>query len=326
MILDFENAIIPTSKEDILSKISESEIFERYCKDYDEDGGMFCSSLRDDKHPTCKIYTSSGSVRYKDFGTGDNFNCWGYVMEKFSCTYQEALNIISNDFNISQCVVNMKPKVIVLNDEFKPKPRIEIIKQPWNIEDYKFWSEYGISFELLSEYNVVSVKSVLLYKDKNRYIFESRKNNPKYAYIFYDSTKIYSPYGSKLEKWLYDGEMDNIEGFDQLPDYSEIIILTKSLKDVMCYKTLGVSAISLPSESSRLTNSILGRLRSKCSKLIINLDNDEQGMRATSKIHENYNFKSFYIDKEKDLSDYVKKYGMESARIMINDKIHNECK
>lgn len=325
MILNFDDAIIPVSKEDILSKISEEDIFMRYCVDCDLDGGMFCSTLRDDRNPTCKMYkSSSGQLRYKDFGNGDNFQCWDYVIEKFSCTFQEALNIISNDFNISECVVNVKPKVIVLNDEFKPKPRIEIVKQPWSISDFEYWNQFGINFELLDKYNVFSIKSALLYKDNKRYIFESKKNFPKYAYIFYDSTKIYSPYSSKLEKWLFDGEMDNIEGFDQLDEFSEIIILTKSLKDVMCYRVLGYNAISLPSESSRLTNSILGRLKSKCSKLVINLDNDKQGILATSKILEKHNFKSFYIDKTKDLSDYIKEYGINEARIMINNKIYNE--
>ena len=273
--MDFNNIdVSPITKESILKFVSEMDIFLRYCSNFKEFSKSFLSELRNENNPSCRIYTNdNNTLKYKDFASGDNFDCWNYVMQKFNCNYYEALNIISNDFNLGNGNMLINPRIIAANDEFKPiiKSKIEFIKQPWNITDYNFWSQYCIDFKILDFYNVISASSVILYKGNERFIFHYSKSKPRYGYIFKNSNKAYSPYDDKIGKWLYDGDVNNIEGWDQLDESGDVLVITKSLKDVMCYRILGINAISLPSESSRLTIKTVVNLRTRFKRIIINM-------------------------------------------------------
>ena len=191
--MDFNNIdVSPITKESILKFVSEMDIFLRYCSNFKEFSKSFLSELRNENNPSCRIYTNdNNTLKYKDFASGDNFDCWNYVMQKFNCNYYEALNIISNDFNLGNGNMLINPRIIAANDEFKPiiKSKIEFIKQPWNITDYNFWSQYCIDFKILDFYNVISASSVILYKGNERFIFHYSKSKPRYGYIFKNSNK-----------------------------------------------------------------------------------------------------------------------------------------
>jgi hypothetical protein len=338
MMLDFNDAKISLTADDILQKISEYDIFKFYCKNFIDIDKSFCSDLRIDNNPGCRIYLNSNNqLKYKDFASGDNYNCWNYVMNKFNCTYYEALNIISNDFNLSSIKTNIEPRLILTNDEFKtkianiPKEKsiITIVEQPWSIIDYNYWNQFGITFDILDEFNVFSAKYVYLNKGNRRLTFEYKKSNPCYAYRFTGegrySYKIYFPnHPDKKYKWLFSGgSSSDIEGYDQLPLNGDILILTKSLKDCMCYRVLGYSAISLQGEGNKLEQSLVDKLLKRFDKIVINYDCDSRGILETNKLVEQYNFNCFYIDKHKDLSDYIKNEGLDRAKILIDGKIKN---
>ena len=52
-------------------------------------------------------------------------------------------------------------------------------------------------------------------------------------------------------QWLFNGgSAKDIEGYDQLSLNGDTLILTKSLKDCMCYRLLGYDAISLQGETN----------------------------------------------------------------------------
>ncbi len=329
MDLSFDDASINgVSCEEILSKITELDILKFYCSEFKSITQSFCSDLRNDRHPSCRIYHNGYNYRFKDFGNGDNFNCWNYVMQKFNCSFVEALNIVSCDFNIKNIKTDLTIKSMLNIDDVivKFKTSIEIISQPWSITDFNYWNDYCIDFETLNYYNVVAAKNVILNKNINeRYIFNYKKTSPKYGYIFSGGNKIYSPLESGVGKWMKSGEYD-FEGWDQLNDRSDYVILTKGLKDVMCYYMIDINAVSLPSETSRLTKSLVGMLKSKFNKIIINLDNDRQGIESTDKIVAEFGFDSFYVDDNcKDFSDYVKMNKLEKAKNMIYGRKIKAC-
>ena len=65
--------------------------------------GLFISPLRDDKHKTCSYFRGkSGNLYFKDFATNQCLSFENVVMEKYNCTYHEALNIIARDFGYIQ--------------------------------------------------------------------------------------------------------------------------------------------------------------------------------------------------------------------------------
>ena len=67
-MLDFTDSEKSIVKEDILEKVSEYDIFKSYCENFEEINKPFCSSLRVDNNPGCRIYiTKNEELRYKRF-------------------------------------------------------------------------------------------------------------------------------------------------------------------------------------------------------------------------------------------------------------------
>lgn len=322
----FDNVEIPVTLEEVRSKVAEEDIFRRYCSNFRKINEPFLSDLYNDSNPSCRIFRKNGELRYKDFGNGDYYNCFSYLQAKYRCTFYEALNIIANDFNIKQIKQSISPKVIVTNDIIEPiiKSRIEIVIQPYNLTDERIWRKWGISLDLLTRYSIYSCSHIFLFKENKVTTFEYKKSNPIYAYDFGDGNyKIYKPLEvNKQSKWLSNVSKDILQGYKQLDNQGDILILTKSLKDVICYRVLGFNAIAPQSESSSLGidyNTLLKRFKA----IIVNFDEDQVGRYYSNQIMQQMGFKSFFIDKPfKDLAEYMEKHTVEEAKLMINNKIN----
>jgi len=158
--------------------------------------------------------------------------------------------------------------------------------------------------------------------------FSYNKNSPCFAYRFENnglySYKIYWPLSKdKKFKWLFSGGTKNdIEGFSQLPLHGENLVLTKSLKDCICYNLIGIPAISLQGEANNLEQDLVEKLLKRFSNIIVNYDNDLEGVKGSERLNRQYGFKYFLIDEFKDLSDYIKNKSLEEAKTMIDNKIN----
>ena len=72
IIYTLNDAIIHLTIDFILSRVSEEDIFSKYCSNFKELGKPFCSELRKDLNPSCVIYqTKAGRLMYKDYGNTD---------------------------------------------------------------------------------------------------------------------------------------------------------------------------------------------------------------------------------------------------------------
>jgi hypothetical protein len=327
------------SIDEIYSHISEYDIFKRYCPHFKEIDKPFLSEFYNDKNAACRIYQSkSNRLYYKDYGNGDNFGCFEYIMFKYSCSFKEAINIVANDFNLFRGIATSSTILLGKEKEIKVvKPRfkssITIHTRNWDLIDYEYWGKYGIDFGLLESYDVFPVKYVYLHKQDKTIVFNHYKANPIYAYRFTNdgkySYKIYKPLSpDKKYKWLFSGGVkDNIEGFDQLPLHGDILILNKSLKDVMCTHLCGYPSISLQGEANILEQELVNKLLKRFNKIIVLYDNDSQGLKSAKVISDKYGFKSIIIPLEynsKDLSDLVVKIGLKEAKNVLNKLINYE--
>lgn len=338
--LNFNEAKTPITSYDILRKVSEYDIFKRYCKNFMEIDVPFCSELRQDNNPSCRVFISNNNaILYKDFGTGECFNCFGYVSKKFYCNYFESLNIIANDFNIGHLntLELPDPKIIIGTEETlqnelktiktKVKSIINITSQPFNAVDYAYWNQFGIDLEDLQEDDIFSAKTVYLFKGNKRYIWEYKKSNPIYAYRYenngcYDY-KIYWPFEEKSRKWLFTGTEDNIDGYEKLPATGKLLILTKSRKDRLCLKKLGYIAISLQGEHNKLKPELHMELSQRFDKILGNSDPDKTGKKAADYLKSTYGIDTIFLPECKDISDYVKKFGLEEGKKLMNKLINN---
>ena len=99
MGIDFRDSKDVLSKDVILGKITEYDIFRYYCPNFVLVDKKFLSDLRQDKRPSVVITVYNSRLLYKDFGhTGHTFDCFTYIQYKYSCNFIESLRIIDNDF------------------------------------------------------------------------------------------------------------------------------------------------------------------------------------------------------------------------------------
>ena len=315
----------------ILGKISEYDIFMYYCPSFKKLGVKFCSDLREDKTPTASIILWNGNLLYKDFGHPDHtFNCFGYVQMKYNCTFIDALKIIDCDFNLklsnknSETLFTMgylghsrkQPRLIEKQTLIRKKRR------PWNIEDANFWKKYLVSKKVLSMFAVEPIS--YFWVNDSRFTCKSIS----YAFKFKNRYKIYSPYEEK-NKWLSNTKKTDVQGYDQLPDKGERLIITSSLKDVMCLYAAGYSSIAMQSEMQMPDEKLISELKERFKTIDILYDNDfdkenNPGQTMAKKICDLYGFENIYLPDEfrsKDPSDLVNKVGnFNELKNILNDK------
>ena len=149
-----------------------------------------------------------------------------------------------------------------------------------------------------------------------------------YAFRFKNRYKIYSPYEVK-NKWLSNTNKTDIQGYDQLPTNGEKLIITSSLKDVMCLHAAGYNAIAMQSEMQLPTEKLISELKNRFNKIDILYDNDFEkannpGQTMAKKICDLYGFKNILLPdeyKSKDPSDLVNKVGnFNELKKILNDK------
>ena len=142
-------------------------------------------------------------------------------------------------------------------------------------------------------------------------MFATAVDNPIFIYEFENGIKMYRPLcREKSNKWRQNISDTTIQGYAQLPEKDSILIITKSLKDVMCLDEMGYCSIAPLSETTYLPETVITELKNRFKKIYVIMDNDKTGQKAAMHYFNTYQIPYLFIEKEKDVSDYIKKFGM----------------
>jgi hypothetical protein len=314
------------TKEAVLERVMPIDIFYYYIPDYKGNQKSFKSDLYNDTNPSCSIKVfRNGDAIYTDFGTGESFDCFSYIQKKFNCSFIDSLLIINADFNLGiGSNVVFKPDPVLLGHSRINKNRkvtfntvIQIKAREWNGGiDREYWGQYFLTCDILNKYEVIPCSHIWV----NGRSKTSKDGNPFYAFKFAKAVyKILTPYTEKGKKWLTNTNQYHLQGYNQLPFGGELLIITKSLKDVMVLDLLGYNAIAPQSESMGIPSDIINLLKKRFKRIIIFYDNDEAGRKGKNKIVYKYGFDFIEIPCEiKDISDYIKEKGKQSALELVN--------
>lgn len=306
----------------ILSKVTEYDIYAAYIGNF-KVGMIYNSPLRKDKTPSFGCYYSrkTKQLMFKDHGTGECGNIIKFVSLFTGLTnYSDILNDIVNKLKITNDTKLVSSKQYIPSTETV----IGIVRQDFTLTDINYWSQFNISTTTLKKFGVSSIKYYLcngvvkgIYKD----------SNPMYAYKVYNNFKIYRPLADKYTKWRNNLTENDIQGFKQLPKTGDILIITKSMKDVMCLYEMGIPAISPSSESTFIPDKALNQLKKRFKTILICFDRDEAGCKYLRKISLKTGLKPFLVHKKwkaKDISDAIKANSFESIKLWIYEEIEKE--
>lgn len=286
--------------------------------------GLFVSPLRVDHKPTCSFYRGR-QLYFKDFATGECLSFENVVMKKYGCTYHEALRVIATDFGI---INGNKPKVIPIQPIFKKekKTTIQIEAKSFTKEELEWWEQFGITKNILTKYRVYSCKTVFL-NGRIESIYDSKC--PSYGYYFGNEEgrelwKIYYPFRKNF-RFIGNIKTTTIQGYNQLPKKSKLLVITKSLKDCMVLYNLGIAAIAPQSETQFIEDNVLEVLKKRFKHIVLLFDNDQTGVEFTNKIKRKYDWIIPMIIplkyKAKDISDFYKAYGRDKTIELIKEGI-----
>ena len=299
---------ITMSLKDLLDKLTDYDIYSYYVGQF-KIGKLFNSPLRsDDKNPSFAIFKGmNGGLFFKDHGSGEGGNAIKFVKLYKNINTKDEL-----ERELLRIVRKMNPNsgnaIRTYSYSVDSGPiDIGIVRQPFTDVDKQYWKQFHISIDTLRKFQVFSIKYFLC----NRVVRGTYKEtSPMYAYKVDDKFKIYRPLASKYTKWRTNLTNRNVQGLSELPvEGGNLLIITKSLKDVMCLYEMGFNAIAASSETTFIPDDILDSLRHKWKNVIMLYDRDKTGMLESRKYSKQYKLDALFVHKRfkaKDISDAVK--------------------
>ena len=328
------------SLENILDIISEEDIFRNYIGKNFAVKKTICSPLRDDKFPSFTVFPGKNTKRklmFKDHALNKSGSCFDLVMLLYNLTFQEALQVINNDFNLNldSNINKIEYKKIIQQDfeyskrEYKiDKVKFDIKYREFNKKDIEFWISFGITDEILNKYNVKVAESYWMLKDNWKRLYRCiNRKDTTYVYHFLKNKeiKLYRPFDKEM-KWLSNCSSSTVQGAEQLPKKGNLLILTKSLKDVMALNYFNIIAVAPQSESIILSLNNIQLLRNRFPNILSFMDFDLTGVKAANRYRKLYGIEPLFLTNgrlgskkynAKDFSDYIKYNGQDMALKLI---------
>lgn len=311
------------TKDYVLQRVSEEEIFERYGAPITE--GLFCSPLRRDRSPTCSFKRIKGRLYMKDWSGDFQGDCFDLAMRYYGLAYYDTLRQVSKDFNLIESTeqrVPVIPKIIIKEESVK---KISVKRQPWTDIDRAFWKSFKIKKSTLEHFGVSSCERVWL-NDQPFSLYS--KNDPAYVYYFGNGIyKIYYPFRDKVR--FIHNVTSILQGYRELPPTGEFLVITKSLKDVMSMYQFGISSVAPMAETIIPSKDQVLELRSRFKNIYSLLDYDSTGIHSAWLMRKLYGIKPLFFTYKlwnrkggycgaKDFADYVKLHGEEDMFNLIN--------
>lgn len=303
----------------ILSRVSEYDIYAAYMGNF-KVGMIYNSPLRKDKTPSfgCFYSRKTKQLLFKDHGTGQCGNVIKFIKLYTGITnYSDILKDIVERLKITNDTQLVSSKQYIPSTETV----IGVVRQEFTETDINYWKQFNITVETLRKFRVSSIKYYLC-----NGIVKSiyKEDNPMYAYKVYNHFKIYKPLADKYTKWRNNLTEYDIQGYKQLPKKGDILIITKSMKDVMCLYEMGIPAISPSSESTFIPNDVLEHLKKRFKRIIIMFDRDEAGVKYLRKMSQKTGLEGMLVHKRfkaKDISDAIKANGFEKVKNWLTKQL-----
>lgn len=319
------------TKELILSKTNQESIMQYYTGMDVTSKKLHLSPFRNDHKITCSFYKSKSDILYlHDFATNEHINCFQVVMKKYGVNYYEALQIIAKDFGIIKGNnSNLKEKPIQIHPlKETESARIQVQIKNYSEKELEWWKQFGISIKTLKKFHVFSLEHVFLNGELK---FTSSDKCPIYGYYFgkdkngIEKWKIYFPLKTEY-RFLNNLSKKVLQGYHQLPKTGDLLVITKSMKDVCALYEFKIPAVSPNSETLFIDDKKLEEFKQRFKHILVIYDSDRPGRYNMAKIRRehpelNYYFLPKYL--AKDFTDSIKMVGIDEMKEYVSEFMSN---
>jgi len=324
--------LVELTREWILSRVSQEEIFQHYMGRPLNLATRFRSPLRNDKNPTCSMAYFGGRLYYRDWSMPEALDVFGFVQHKHRLSYRDALRHIADELDLWEVEPSLEPTFLLDQPESQKsrKKEIAVKVQEFTAQDIDFLQSYGLTSAQTDKFRVFSLKYVWV-GGQTYYIRQA--NDPALGYYFgTDEMKsqrwkiyFYRRHGDP-NRPRFLGNTNRIAGWVQLPKSGEALVITKSLKDVMVLDLFGVPAISMQSETTFPYPEIIDELRGRFNKIVSLYDFDYAGINGAQKLKRVYGIPPLFLTNgrfgsvdygAKDISDYIRDNSFSATEALL---------
>ncbi len=227
----------------------------------------------DDTRPSFCIYYKNNELLYYDYGGGTGGDVFQFVGARYGLSVPDALKKINYDFQLGyEGVIKRTEPLISRIPKIKPKKQLAVTsKSGFSEEGKAFWDSFHISQDILKLYNVKEVEAI--HVDENWF----RPRALCFVYYIGKYIKLYYPFNPKGDKFFNNYPRNYVEGYLQLPSTGRLLILTKSLKDIMTFRAMGIISAGPKGENVSIPEHILHELERRFDRIITFVDPDKAG-------------------------------------------------
>lgn len=322
------------TRDFILQHVSEIDIFKRYGLVVKFTGIQLNPYRRKktDKRPSLSFFNHNKTNRiwFKDFGNdywkGD---CFNFVEKRFSLTHGQALFKIATDFGIVDAPYEVSKNPLGHYEEvIDTLTQFKVVARKYTLDDKAYWKRYGVDTRILKKFQIYAIQSVHK-QNKTSGLYEQvytyRNHDPCYG--------ILNDYDEELDVQYWRFSFPNrdelrfitnsydLMGVRQLPHYSDVILITKSFKDMATIDSFNYASVAVPTEADLPKLEWITNLRKKGKILLSFYDWDEAGKAMAFRVFKEYNILPIFTKSTlaKDPSDFIFRFG----RGLCNNRIEN---
>jgi hypothetical protein len=330
MMFSEQDDIFLTERE-VLERVDEYTLYCHYLEFEPQFGVKYTSPVREhekefDDRPSFGIFHTKvrKDVEYmwKDGGKGIHGDIFDLVRRLYRLqTRLQAQEKIEGDFGLGPGIVT--PQKVQM---FKPLPtpsfRIRVKSRPLKDQDVRYWAQFNVNPQLLQFYNTTAIQLYWTYDEQAAPKFP---RTPGYAYRIWDRYKLYFPFEQPDFKFRNDYDERHLEGFCQLQFNSDLLVITKAMKDVMMMRSFGIEAVASRGEHTMVDFKFMELFLNRYKHVIVLMDND--GKHKGPKYVEQYKIPFTQIPLstgQKDPSDFCKAYGAAATDELLTQLIYDQ--
>lgn len=281
-----------------------------------------------DSTPSLIIDEFKGKLVWNDFGLnerdklGDN-DSLGFVQQLYGYKKREEaaryiLQIL--DEGAEPVRYQYTGKAQIEEDLRKVKIR------EWFPKAHEYWKNLGISLQMLEKHNVYPLDT---YEYDGKIVWSYRAHEPKYVYWFGKNRwQIYNPLSENpTYKFKTCNISDVVIGWDNLPRDNGGLLISKSMKDLLIWKTLGAKAVIAPMNEVSFKPLIKREetINNRFRNVYIAFDSDATGRANEDILEEVTNWQSLKLEFPppcKDPGDVVARFGEREGYQLLKNILH----
>lgn len=312
--------------QNILSKISEYDIYRMFMPHKFTVGRVCKSPFRKDDHPSFLISNKVGNYVHVDFADGTKRGrCFAFVMQLEGVDFYNALKLIDKRFGLGLAGTEVKYKEIVSKYEQPVVENCEVHMEATHMKfdkrGHEFWNAYHLTEDYLKGFDTFQVRNLYIARKR----FPLPKDEPVFVYRTKDGKiKVYRPFVprkvSKEEsgyKWRFRTNIssDYIFGIENMKKCKKGLVL-KSRKDELVVSLIFPCVSSVQSETiACFSDENVKILNEGCEEVYVGFGSDEQGKRESNLVTQTFGWKHINTpDKylpHNDFAEVGKIYGLE---------------